>query len=146
MVDSRPMRSDTQPKNGRVRPFVTRSKVSAKGSAAMPKMTTSATPNSRMTGANCDVTIRPPVDIIVIMTKSSQKSFVFSMSRGATSRTLDATLGAGATNSAGGACMKRPASAPTRPSTMPKVRSVEDEPDVRIIESMGKVVRIAPKP
>ena len=44
---------------------------------------TSATPKSRAKSANCEITIRPPVDIIVIMTNISQKTGVFSISFGA---------------------------------------------------------------
>ena len=83
---SRPILSDTQPKNGRVNPFVIRSKVSASGSAAIPKTMASATPKSRAKLAKFDTTISPPVDIIVIMTNMSQKSGVFSISVGAQSR------------------------------------------------------------
>ncbi|MGO9476208.1 MAG: hypothetical protein ACLPWS_22830, partial [Rhodomicrobium sp.] len=46
MVFSRPIRSDTQPKKGRVKPLVMRSKVKAAGMAAMvtPKMVTAVVP------------------------------------------------------------------------------------------------------
>src|SRR5580698_2368266 len=79
MVFSRPIRSDTQPKNGRVNPLVIRSSVNANGSAAMPKIVRSAIPKLRMNGANCEITIRPPVDIMVIMRNSSQNTGVFSI-------------------------------------------------------------------
>ena len=46
MVFSRPIRSDSQPKNGRVRPLVKRSMVSARGSAARPQTTALVMPNS----------------------------------------------------------------------------------------------------
>ena len=85
MVFSRPMRSETQPKNGRVRPLVMRSIVSAKGSAARPNTSTLVTPKSRENEANCEIIISPPVDIMVIMRNISQKTCVFSISRGATS-------------------------------------------------------------
>src|SRR5579871_593381 len=73
MVRSRPILSDTQPKKGRVSPLAMRCSVSAKGSAAMPEIVTSAMPKSRITGANCETTISPPVDIMVIMRNISQK-------------------------------------------------------------------------
>ena len=64
MVFSRPILSDTQPKNGRVRPFNTRSIESAKVSAGKvrPRMLTgtSATLKSLAIGASCAVAIRPP--------------------------------------------------------------------------------------
>ena len=85
MVFSRPIRSETQPKNGRVNPLVIRSNVSANGNAAIPKIVTSAMPKLRMTGANCEITIRPPVDIMVIMTNSSQNTGVFSIAAGGVS-------------------------------------------------------------
>ena len=47
---SRPIWSETQPKNGRVRPLVTRDSVSDSGSAAMPSTSTWATPNSLANG------------------------------------------------------------------------------------------------
>ena len=74
MVFSRPMLSDTQPKNGRVSPLVRRSTVSASGNAARPNTMTLATPKSRENAANCEMIIRPPVDIIVIMKNISQNT------------------------------------------------------------------------
>ena len=46
MVYSRPIRSDTQPNIGRVKPLVTRSIVKAKGKAAIPKTMADVTPKS----------------------------------------------------------------------------------------------------
>ncbi len=82
MVFSRPMRSDTQPKNGRVRPLVMRSIDSAKGSAGRPKTRESARPQSREKAPNWEMTIRPELAIIVIMTNISQKIGVRSISAG----------------------------------------------------------------
>ena len=82
MVFSRPMWSETQPKNGRVNPLAIRCSVSANGSAAMPAISTSAMPKSFITGPNCDTTISPPVDIIVIIRNISQNTGVFSISPG----------------------------------------------------------------
>src|SRR3954470_18265005 len=79
MVHSRPILSDTQPKKGRVRPLAMRCSVNANGSAAMPEIATSAMPKSRITGANCDTTMSPPVDIMVIMRNINQKIGVFSI-------------------------------------------------------------------
>src|ERR1051326_1287726 len=98
MVFSRPIRSDTKPKKGRVRPLVIRSNVRANGSAAMPKIVTSAIPKLRVNGANCEITIRPPVDIIVIMTNSSQNTGVRSIMPGETPAATE-TEAAGSTAS-----------------------------------------------
>ena len=70
MVFSRPIWSDTQPKNGRVNPLVTRDRVSDSGSAAMPSTSTCATLNSLANAPTLSTTIRPLVDIIVIITNS----------------------------------------------------------------------------
>ena len=88
IVFSRPIWSDTQPKNGRVKPLVMRSKVSANGIAASvtPRMTTvvvASMPNALAKLVNCVITMRPPVDIIDIMTNISQNTGVFSISSGA---------------------------------------------------------------
>ena len=73
IVFSRPMRSEIQPKNGRVAPFVMRSSDSASGSTGSPNTSTPAMPKSRVNAPICDVTISPVVDIIVIMANISQK-------------------------------------------------------------------------
>ena len=125
IVFSRPMRSDTQPKNGRVRPLVMRSMVSASGSAARPKTITLATPKSRAKAANCEMTIRPPVDIMVIMTNISQNTGVFSISAGMTSFADDASRrAAAALSSAVGMRIASAATAPTTPRMMPNTTSV----------------------
>ena len=82
IVISRPMRSDTQPKNGRVSPLVKRDSVSDSGSAAMPITSTSATLNSFANGPTFETTMRPEVDIMLIMMNSSQKIGLCSISRG----------------------------------------------------------------
>ena len=69
IVASRPIWSETQPKNGRVSPLVTRDSVSESGSAAMPKTSMSATPNSFANGPTLDTTINPEVDIMLIIRK-----------------------------------------------------------------------------
>ncbi len=65
MVFSRPRWSETQPKKGRVMPFMMRSMVSANDSAGsvMPINETgiSATLKSLAMGASCATAIRPPV-------------------------------------------------------------------------------------
>ncbi|CLA27921.1 Uncharacterised protein [Mycobacterium tuberculosis] len=60
-----------------------RSMVSASGSAAKPQTMTLATPKSFVKFANCEITISPPVDIIVIITNISQKIGVLSICFGA---------------------------------------------------------------
>ena len=76
------MWSDTQPKNGRVRPLVTRDKVSDSGSAAMPSTIDLAT--LILAGERPDVRRhhQAEVDISAIMTNSSQNTGLFSISRG----------------------------------------------------------------
>src|SRR5213080_4977422 len=91
IVFSRPIRSDSQPKNGRVRPLVIRSSDRASGSSGRPNTIALAIPKSRVNAAICEVTINPAVDIIVIMTNISQKIGVRNMSAGRTSR--DSGLG-----------------------------------------------------
>ncbi len=82
IVFSRPIRSDSQPKNGRVRPFVIRSSDSASGSSGSPNTMAFAIPKSRVNAAICEVTINPAVDIIVIMMNINQKIGVRSISAG----------------------------------------------------------------
>ena len=82
MVSSRPMRSDTQPKKGRVRPLQTRSIESASGTAAAPKTSALLWPKSTAKLLKFETTIRPPVDIMVIMTNISQKIGERSMAPG----------------------------------------------------------------
>src|SRR2546428_12719567 len=74
IVFSRPIWSDTQPKNGRVRPLANRSIDSARGRAGKPKTKTSAMPKSRGNAPICETTMRPPVDIMALMTNLSQKT------------------------------------------------------------------------
>src|ERR1700688_2181554 len=76
---SRPIRSDTQPKNGRVNPLVTRSSVKASGNAPIPKMVALARQKSLEKDAICEMTMSPDVDIIVIIKNMSQKTGVFNI-------------------------------------------------------------------
>ena len=78
MVSSRPMLSETQPKNGRVRPFSTRSIESANVSAGSvsPMMLTgiSAILKSLAIGASCAVAIRPPAPTSTNITYITQNT------------------------------------------------------------------------
>ena len=86
IVFSRPMLSDTQPKNGRVTPFSMRSIESAKVSAGrvMPiRLTgTLATLKSLAIGASCAVAISPPAPTSTNMTYITQKIGDASISHG----------------------------------------------------------------
>jgi hypothetical protein len=84
MVFSRPIRSETQPKNGRVRPLVNRSKVRASGSAAIPYTVTEVMPKSLAKAPICEITISPDVDISVNITNISQKTVDRSIADGPT--------------------------------------------------------------
>ena len=124
MVFSRPMRSDTQPKNGRVRPLQKRSIVSASGRAAKPHTASLAMPKSPANAPICDVTIRPEVDIIDIIANISQKTGLRSMDAVSMSRSaapLASRVGAAAT---GGARRPRAARTPTAPKIRPNFSSV----------------------
>ena len=124
IVFSRPIWSDNQPKNGRVRPLVMRSTVSASGNAATPNTMTFATPKSREKAANCEMIINPPVDIIVIMPNSSQNTGWRSIWRGATSREPVITGAGGNTSLPFGSRIPSAAAAPMRPRMMPNTVSV----------------------
>ena len=121
------MRSETQPKNGRVRPLVTRSNVSAAGTAAMvtPRITTvvfASIPNALAKLVNWVMTMRPPVDIIDIITNISQNTGDLSISPGATPGA--SVVAEPATSSARG---ERNSNAPSNPTTakiMPNAKSV----------------------
>ena len=80
MVFSRPMWSDTQPKNGRVSPFSTRSIVAAKvkaGSVMPMRLTgTSAILKSLAIGPSCAVAMRPPAAIMTNIRYMTQKTGV----------------------------------------------------------------------
>ena len=83
MVFSRPIRSETQPKKGRVAPFATRSMVRASGSAAMPNTVVAGPmPNPLAKTAICEMTIRPPVPTMVIIRNSSQNAGVANICAG----------------------------------------------------------------
>ena len=124
IVFSRPMRSEIQPKNGRVSPLVMRSIVSASGNAAKPKRTNLVTPKSRENEANCEMIISPPVDIMVIMKNISQNTFVRSISRGATSFDEVMTETGGSLSSACGMRIASAATAPTMPRINPNTTRV----------------------
>ncbi len=49
----------------------------------MPAIATSAMPKSFITGPNCETTISPPVDIMIIIRNISQNTRVFSIAPGA---------------------------------------------------------------
>src|ERR1041384_2867686 len=87
IVSSRPMWSDTQPKNGRVTPFRTRSMASAKVNAGSvsPSMLTgvSAMPKSLAIGASCAVAMRPPAPTRTNITYMIQNTGVLRTSIGA---------------------------------------------------------------
>ena len=92
IVFSRPILSDTQPKNGRVMPLSTRSIVSAKvragrvrPSRVRPSRVTgmSPTPQSSAITASSAVAISPPAAIITNIAYITQKSGVRSTSLGA---------------------------------------------------------------
>ena len=123
-----------------------RSTVRANCSAASPKTRTSATPKSRAKLAKFDVTMRPPVDIMVIITNISQKIGVFSILAGATlfPRACDA---AGARISSGRGS-RRPSAArtPTPPRMRPNTTKVLGAPEAASIEEIGNVVSMAPIP
>ena len=77
IVFSRPIMSDTQPKNGRVMPLSTRSMVAANVTAVMVmpiRVTgTASTFQSTPIGLRLAVTIRPPAPTITNMKYISQK-------------------------------------------------------------------------
>ena len=87
IVCSRPMWSDTQPKNGRDNPLSTRPIDNAKLSAGMVRPSintgTSAIAKSAATGASCAVAIRPPVPTITNIAYSSQNGSDLRTSAGA---------------------------------------------------------------
>ena len=118
--------SDTQPKNGRVRPLVMRSTVSASGNAAMPKTMTLATPKSREKVANCEMIISPPVDIMVIMTNISQNTLRLQhLFGGVTSPRRDGHRRGGGSTSPAAACAGRaPRRRRSTPRMMPNTTSV----------------------
>ena len=86
IVFSRPMLSETQPKNGRVTPFSTRSIASAKVSAGSvrPRILTgtSAILKSLAIGPSCAVAISPPAATMTNMKYMTQKTGLRSTSIG----------------------------------------------------------------
>ena len=74
IVISRPRWSETQPKKGRARPFITLSTTSATLRAVAPnRMATLATPKSLAISASCAVAIRPVAASSTNMKYISQK-------------------------------------------------------------------------
>ena len=83
MVFSRPIRSETHPKNGRVAPFVIAVDRERQGQQGQPAHQDVRPCRSRAVKAPiCEVTIRPLVDIMVIVRKGSQNTGVRSMRAG----------------------------------------------------------------
>ena len=143
IVFSRPITSEIQPKKGRVRPLQIRSMDSARGTAADPKTSALPRPKSVAKLLKFETTIRPPVDIIVIMTNISQKIGDRSITPGATpvfsSAPERTSVVFGTRNSSA-------ATVPMTPRIRPKVSSVWLAPAALIIVSIGNVVSNAPKP
>jgi hypothetical protein len=87
IVCSRPIWSDTHPKNGRDNPLSTRPTDKAKLSAGMvsPRIDTGtlSIAKSAATGASCAVTIRPLVPTITNIAYISQNGSDFNTSAGA---------------------------------------------------------------
>src|SRR5271166_5043031 len=123
MVGSRPMLSETQPKNGRVNPFSARSSESAKvraGRVTPMRLTgTSATPKSLAIGPSWAVAIRPPAAIMTNIAHISQNAGVFAICSGEYwRRAAPAAMAAAASR-------RRPPAAPQRgpaKSTMTSAR------------------------
>ncbi len=145
---SRPTLSDTQPNNGRVSPFVKRSIVNASGNAAIPNTSTLVTPKSAAKVAICEVTMRPDVDIMVIIANISQKSGVFKVCDGRKFVTagVEAEPGRAAASCAGGTRKPCEASRPTTANPMPNIQSVASMPRACSDVAIGNVVTIAPMP
>lgn len=145
---SRPILSDTQPNSGRVSPFVKRSIVNASGNAAMPNTRTLVTPKSAAKVAICEVTMRPDVDIMVIIANISQKIGVFKVCEGRKLLTAgaEAEPGEAAASCVGGTRKPCEASRPTTANAMPKIQSVASMPRTCSDVAIGNVVTIAPIP
>jgi hypothetical protein len=96
--------------------------------------------------AKFDVTMSPPVDIMVIITNISQKIGVFSILAGATSSPC-VRVAAG-TETSPGRGSRRPSAArtPTLPRMTPNTIRVIGAPEEASIEEMGNVVSMAPIP
>ena len=122
--------------------------VSASDSAARPNTITLATPKSRAKVAICEVTIRPEVDIMVIIANINQNSGVRSIWRGARSCVLAAMAGAGMAAAwlASGERRACEAMTPITANTRPNCQSVVSNPALASEAEIGKVVRIAPMP
>ena len=105
IVVSRPIWSDTQPKNGRAAPLARLSTISAVASTVLPPSSTVlSSPKSFAISDNCAVAISPLADTSTNITYSSQNTGFASISRGLNCRTDCATLrdGAAGTSPAAG--------------------------------------------
>ena len=124
IVFSRPIWSDTQPKNGRVRPFSTRSIDSAKVSAGrvMPSRLTgtSATLKSLAIGASCAVAIRPPAPTSTNIRYITQKIGVLQHLDGRVVRARIAARGVEAGTCAGRGRAQQPAQAAKTTTPWPR--------------------------
>ena len=96
--------------------------------------------------AKFDVTINPPVDIIVIMTNISQKIGVFSILAGATSFPCARMVAGAAASPARGSRRPSAARTPTLPRMTPNTVNVAGAPREESIDEMGNVVSMAPIP
>ncbi len=102
-----------------------RSSVSASGKAAMPITVTEATPKSLAKVPICEMTIRPEVDIMVIIANISQKSGVRSICFGVAPFTAAAVFFTkDALQPAGGRLSTSAAATPTMAIPRPKRCSV----------------------
>src|SRR5208282_2297818 len=150
MVGSRPMRSETQPKNGRATPFITLSKISATVSVEAPRNSTVfETPLSLATTAICAVAMSPLAEISTNIRYSSQNVGVLSISMGekllvdCRTRAVDAAAGA---SPGSGPRSSHPTRNTTPPWTRPNQKKVAAYPDDSIIMRIGITVSAAPAP
>ena len=98
--------------------------VSASGNAASPNTTTLATPKSRENAANCEMIIRPPVDIMVIMKNISQNTGLRSIWPGGVPAFAASAGGGGNTSADVGIRIASAAAAPTTPRMRPNTTRV----------------------
>ena len=143
IVFSRPIVSDTHPKIGRVSPLAMRSIDSARGTAAVPNTSVLPRPKSVAKLLKFDTTMRPPVDIMVIMTNISQKIGERSIVAGVAPVFSSVPE---RTSVVRGTRRSKAATVPIAPRIRPNVRSVVRKPEALIMSSIGNVVASAPKP
>lgn len=126
IVRSRPRWSETQPKNGRVTPFMTRSSDSAKVSAGSVRPSaetgTSATLKSLAMGASCATTIRPPAATMTNPAYMIQNIPVRTACAGVYSRLVTGSLAAWWTSPPRGALRNSPNARTRTPCRSPKRR------------------------